>query len=113
MTSLTGKQIAGEGLAGWAYFYDSLETRIATPDFASSDTDNLPSERRFSIGNLSGGHFAIVTDLDTAGTGCTQADIYSALVRFGADCSYRAPRLDVSVSDGTAASADKTFVAGS
>jgi len=35
MTSLTGQQIAGEGLTGWAYFYDSLETRIATPDFAA------------------------------------------------------------------------------
>ena len=35
MTRLTGQQIAGEGLTGWAYFYDSLETRIATPDFAA------------------------------------------------------------------------------
>jgi 4a-hydroxytetrahydrobiopterin dehydratase len=35
MTTLTGQQIAGEGLTGWAYFYNSLETRIATPDFAA------------------------------------------------------------------------------
>lgn len=35
MTTLTGQQIADEGLAGWAYFYNSLETRIATPDFAA------------------------------------------------------------------------------
>src|ERR1700733_386335 len=35
MTTLTGPEIAGEGLTGWAYFYDSLETRIATPDFAA------------------------------------------------------------------------------
>ena len=35
MTTLTGWQIAGEGLTGWAYFYNSLETRIATPDFAA------------------------------------------------------------------------------
>lgn len=35
MTTLTGRQIAGEGLTGWAYFYNSLETRIATPDFAA------------------------------------------------------------------------------
>jgi 4a-hydroxytetrahydrobiopterin dehydratase len=35
MTSLTGQQIASEGLSGWAYFYDSLETRIDTPDFAA------------------------------------------------------------------------------
>lgn len=35
MTTLTGQQIADEGLTGWAYFYNSLETRIATPDFAA------------------------------------------------------------------------------
>jgi len=35
MTTLTGQQIASEGLTGWVYFYDSLETRIATPDFAA------------------------------------------------------------------------------
>ncbi|GAB1692874.1 4a-hydroxytetrahydrobiopterin dehydratase [Krasilnikovia sp. M28-CT-15] len=35
MTSLTGQRIAREGLTGWAQFYDSLETRIATPDFAA------------------------------------------------------------------------------
>ncbi|MET0422351.1 MAG: VOC family protein [Actinoplanes sp.] len=35
MTVLTGQQIADEGLAGWACFYDSLETRIVTPDFAT------------------------------------------------------------------------------
>jgi 4a-hydroxytetrahydrobiopterin dehydratase len=35
MTTLTGRQIAGEGLTGWACFYDSLETQIATPDFAA------------------------------------------------------------------------------
>ncbi|TQS43984.1 4a-hydroxytetrahydrobiopterin dehydratase [Cryptosporangium phraense] len=35
MTILTGQQIAGEGLTGWAFFYNSLETRIATPNFAA------------------------------------------------------------------------------
>lgn len=35
MTTLTGQQIAGEGLTGWAYLSNSLETRIATPDFAA------------------------------------------------------------------------------
>jgi 4a-hydroxytetrahydrobiopterin dehydratase len=35
MTTLSGQQIADEGLTGWAYFYNSLETRIATPDFAA------------------------------------------------------------------------------
>ena len=35
MTTLTGQRIAAAGLTGWACFYDSLETRIATPDFAA------------------------------------------------------------------------------
>ena len=35
MTKLTGQQIAEQKLDGWAHLYDSLKTRIATPDFAS------------------------------------------------------------------------------
>jgi 4a-hydroxytetrahydrobiopterin dehydratase len=35
MTKLTGQQIADEKLDGWAHVYDSLKTRIATPDFAA------------------------------------------------------------------------------
>ncbi len=35
MTNLTGQQIADEQLDGWAYLLDGLQTRIATPDFAT------------------------------------------------------------------------------
>jgi 4a-hydroxytetrahydrobiopterin dehydratase len=35
MTKLTGQQIADEKLDGWAYLLDGLQTRIATPDFAT------------------------------------------------------------------------------
>ena len=35
MTKLTGRQIADEKLDGWAYLVDGLQTRIATPDFAT------------------------------------------------------------------------------
>src|SRR6185436_4958136 len=35
MTTLTGQQVADEGLTGWAYLLGRLQTRIATPDFAA------------------------------------------------------------------------------
>jgi 4a-hydroxytetrahydrobiopterin dehydratase len=35
MTTLTGQQIADEGLNGWAYLLGRLQTRIATPDFTA------------------------------------------------------------------------------
>jgi 4a-hydroxytetrahydrobiopterin dehydratase len=35
MTMLTGRQVADEGLTGWAYLLGRLQTRIATPDFAA------------------------------------------------------------------------------
>jgi 4a-hydroxytetrahydrobiopterin dehydratase len=35
MTALTGRQIAGEGLTGWAYLLGGLQTRIRTGDFAT------------------------------------------------------------------------------
>ena len=35
MTKLTAQQIADEKLDGWAYLVDGLQTRIATPDFAT------------------------------------------------------------------------------
>jgi 4a-hydroxytetrahydrobiopterin dehydratase len=35
MTTLTGQQIADEGLTGWAYLLGRLQTRIATSDFAA------------------------------------------------------------------------------
>lgn len=35
MTKLTGKQIADEGLDGWAHLVDGLQTRIETGDFAT------------------------------------------------------------------------------
>jgi 4a-hydroxytetrahydrobiopterin dehydratase len=35
MGTLTGKQIADEGLDGWAYLLGGLQTRIRTPDFAT------------------------------------------------------------------------------
>lgn len=38
MTKLTGQQIADEKLDGWAYLAGYLQTRIATPDFATGLT---------------------------------------------------------------------------
>lgn len=35
MTTLTGQQVADEGLTGWAYLLGRLQTRIATPGFAA------------------------------------------------------------------------------
>lgn len=35
MTKLTGQQVAAEKPDGWAHLYDSLFTRITTPDFAT------------------------------------------------------------------------------
>lgn len=35
MTKLTGQQIADEQLDGWAFLLGGLQTRIATPDFAT------------------------------------------------------------------------------
>jgi 4a-hydroxytetrahydrobiopterin dehydratase len=35
MTTLTGRQIAGEGLDGWTYLLGGLQTRIATGTFAT------------------------------------------------------------------------------
>jgi 4a-hydroxytetrahydrobiopterin dehydratase len=35
MTTLSGRQIADEGLGGWAYLLGGLHTRIRTPDFAT------------------------------------------------------------------------------
>jgi 4a-hydroxytetrahydrobiopterin dehydratase len=35
VTALTGKQIAGEGLDGWAYLLGGLQTRIRTRNFAT------------------------------------------------------------------------------
>ncbi|MFC4857419.1 VOC family protein [Actinophytocola glycyrrhizae] len=35
MTTLTGQQIAGEGLTGWAYLLGGLHTRVRTGDFAT------------------------------------------------------------------------------
>jgi 4a-hydroxytetrahydrobiopterin dehydratase len=35
MTTLSGPQIADEGLDGWAYLLGGLQTRIRTPDFAT------------------------------------------------------------------------------
>jgi 4a-hydroxytetrahydrobiopterin dehydratase len=35
MTKLTGQQIAGEGLDGWAYLLGGLQTRIHTRDFTT------------------------------------------------------------------------------
>ncbi|WP_218021311.1 4a-hydroxytetrahydrobiopterin dehydratase [Nocardia crassostreae] len=35
MTKLTGKQIADEGLKGWAHLLDGLQTRIRTGNFAT------------------------------------------------------------------------------
>lgn len=35
MTTLTGRQIAAEGLDGWAYLLGGLQTRIHTGDFAT------------------------------------------------------------------------------
>lgn len=35
MTTLTGRQIADEGLAGWTYLFDGLRTRIRTGNFAT------------------------------------------------------------------------------
>jgi 4a-hydroxytetrahydrobiopterin dehydratase len=35
MTTLTGQQIAGEALDGWAYLLGGLQTRIAIPDLAT------------------------------------------------------------------------------
>jgi 4a-hydroxytetrahydrobiopterin dehydratase len=35
MTKLTGRQIADEGLHGWAYLLGGLQTRIHTPNFAT------------------------------------------------------------------------------
>jgi 4a-hydroxytetrahydrobiopterin dehydratase len=35
MLKLTGRQIADEGLDGWAYLLGGLQTRIRTPDFAT------------------------------------------------------------------------------
>lgn len=35
MTTLTGRQIADEGLQGWAYLLGGLQTRIHTGDFAT------------------------------------------------------------------------------
>jgi 4a-hydroxytetrahydrobiopterin dehydratase len=35
MPKLTGRQIAGEGLAGWVYLLGGLQTRIRTQDFAT------------------------------------------------------------------------------
>ncbi|MFE9203058.1 4a-hydroxytetrahydrobiopterin dehydratase [Micromonospora sp. NPDC007230] len=35
MTTLTGRQIADEGLAGWTYLLGGLQTRIATETFAA------------------------------------------------------------------------------
>jgi 4a-hydroxytetrahydrobiopterin dehydratase len=38
MTKLTGKQIADEGLDGWAYLLGGLQTRMRTHDFATGLT---------------------------------------------------------------------------
>jgi 4a-hydroxytetrahydrobiopterin dehydratase len=35
MSNLTGRQIAAEGLDGWAYLLGGLQTRIRTKDFAA------------------------------------------------------------------------------
>ena len=35
MTKLSGRQIADEGLDGWAYLLGGLQTRVRTPDFAA------------------------------------------------------------------------------
>lgn len=35
MSKLTGREIAGEGLDGWAYLLGGLQTRIRTKDFAT------------------------------------------------------------------------------
>src|SRR3954467_13878043 len=96
MTRLTGQQIAGEGLTGWVYFYDSLETRITTPDFASGlalvTAIGGAAERagRHPDGDLRPTHLAVrLTSRDEQGVTSRDVQLARAIGVLAADAGMR------------------------
>jgi predicted outer membrane repeat protein len=77
----------------------------ATPWVQATDEDTLPAQLTFTVTNLSGGQFELVSAAGTAVVQFTQAQIDNGEVRFVDNGSGLAPAYSLSVSDGVVTSA--------
>ena len=69
-------------------------------DLSATDVDHPDAALLFSVTNLSGGQFELVSNPGVAVTGFTQAQVTGAQVHFVHDGNGAAPAYEVSVSDG-------------
>jgi hypothetical protein len=79
--------------------------KLNATDLAATDVDNAAASLVFSVSAVQHGRFELSTSPGVAILSFTQAQLTSGIVRFVHDGSSSAPKYDVSVSDGSLASA--------
>jgi hypothetical protein len=73
---------------------------LSGTDLSATDVDNAAGSLTFSVSNVSGGQFELVSGPGVAITSFTQAQVSGGEVRFVHDGGEAAPSYDVTVSDG-------------
>lgn len=74
---------------------------LSSENFSVADPDNTPAELTYTVSNVAGGRFELVSAPGAIVTSFTQEQINHGQVLFVHDGGEAAPAFDVSVSDGT------------
>lgn len=83
---------------------------LSSSNLNTTDPDNSATQLTYTVGNVTGGRFELVTNPGAAIISFTQADINNGLIQFVHNGSENSPSYAVSVSDGIAPATVPTTV---